>query len=178
MGCGDKRRCSFVTELSPSLKRVASSSAFEHIRRSNSLEVAVVLEALVERLRAVTSRRILIVDDHQANITHVADFLRFKNYNVEVAYDGKQAIEMATEYSPDIILMDIQMPVISGFEAMRILRANEETADIKIIAVTARAAQKDREACLEAGADGYLSKPFKLATLNSTIENMLSISPD
>ena len=82
-----------------------------------------------------------------------------------MAYDGEQALQMANEQLPDVILMDIQMPVISGFDAIKILRGDAKTDGIKIIAVTARATEKDRKLCMDAGADAYLSKPFKLKVL-------------
>ena len=116
---------------------------------------------------------ILIVDDNPANITHVADFLRFQGYEVHVSFDGRQAIEMAVNLSPDLILMDVQMPVMSGFEAMKRLRENDVTASVKVIAVTARASEQDRLACLEAGAIAYLSKPFSLKVLGRLIQDLI-----
>lgn len=158
--------------------RGTSAMGCEHISRFNMLEVALTYGSIDWKDKDVMTRRILIVDDNQANITHVADFLRFKKFEVEVAYDGEQAIEKALECGPDVILMDIQMPGISGFEAIKLLRSNSATAAIKVIAVTARATQRDKEACLQAGADGYLSKPFKLAMLDQKLAEMLAIASD
>ena len=113
----------------------------------------------------MTSRRILIVEDNPANITHVVDFLSFLKHEVHVAFNGKQGVEMAIELQPDVILMDIQMPIMSGFEAISLLRKNEATATKKVIVTTARASEQDRLACLEVGADAYLSKPLSLKEL-------------
>ena len=122
--------------------------------------------------------RILIADDNQDNITHVEHFLKFKEYEVHVAHNGKQAMEMALELSPHVILMDVQMPVMSGLEAMQKLREIEDTKSIKLIALTARASEKDRTACLEAGADAYLSKPFRLKELAKLIEELLGTTTE
>ena len=120
----------------------------------------------------MSSYRVLIVDDHEDNITHVSDFLTFKGCDVSVAQDGEKGVEMALEEDPDVILMDIQMPELSGVDAIRILREKEQTKNAKIIAVTARATEKDRKLCMDAGADAYLSKPFKLKVL---FEKMIEI---
>jgi CheY-like chemotaxis protein len=117
--------------------------------------------------------RILIVDDNPANIPHVADYLRFHGFEVHVASEGRQAIEMAVNLSPDLILMDIQMPEMSGFEAMKLLQGNDATSSLKIVAVTARASEQDRLACLDAGAVAYLSKPFKLKELVTLVQDLV-----
>jgi CheY-like chemotaxis protein len=90
-----------------------------------------------------------------------------------LATDGQQAIDLAKSHRPDLILMDIQMPVINGLEAIKQICQDPNLADIPIIALTALAMVGDREKCLEAGANEYLSKPIKLKALVDTIQNIL-----
>jgi CheY-like chemotaxis protein len=90
-----------------------------------------------------------------------------------LAIDGQQAIDLAKLHHPDLILMDIQMPVIDGMEAIKLIRLNPDLVDIPIIALTALAMTGDRERCLEAGANDYLSKPIKLKQLAATIQQLL-----
>ena len=78
------------------------------------------------------------------------------------AYNGVEAIEAAQQAQPDIILMDLRMPVLDGFEAIRRLKSDPETKDIPIVAVTAQAMKEDKEICLKAGVEGFLTKPIVL----------------
>ena len=116
---------------------------------------------------------ILLAEDNQANITTMADYLLVKGYQVVVARNGAEAIEQAMELQPDLILMDIQMPGMDGLETTRRIRADGELADIPLIALTALAMPGDRERCLEAGANDYLSKPVSLKGLVAAIEALL-----
>jgi len=116
---------------------------------------------------------ILLAEDNQANITTLADYLLVKGYQVVVARNGAEAIGRAMELHPDLILMDIQMPGMDGLEATRRIRADGELADIPIIALTALAMPGDRERCLNAGANDYLSKPVSLKGLVAAIEALL-----
>ncbi len=116
--------------------------------------------------------RILLAEDNEINVATIYDFLEFKGYRVTVAKDGVEAISLA-QNKPDLILMDIQMPRMDGLEASRHIRANEQTADIPIVALTGLAMSGDRERCLEAGADDYLSKPFQLEQLGAILDQYL-----
>lgn len=118
---------------------------------------------------------ILLVEDNEENIVTVADYLTFKQYRVLVARTGVEALELARRLRPDIIVMDIQMPEMDGLEAIQHLRAMEEVAAVPIIALTALAMSGDRERCLAAGADSYLSKPVSLRELAQIIHGYLHV---
>jgi CheY-like chemotaxis protein len=119
---------------------------------------------------------ILLAEDNEANIQTIADFLTFKGYHVIVARNGVEAIDRARELGPALILMDIQMPVMDGLEAIRSLRADPQLADTPIIALTALAMSGDRERCLAAGANDYMAKPVSLKNLLRLIESYLNQS--
>ncbi|PDV98427.1 PAS domain S-box protein [Candidatus Chloroploca asiatica] len=115
---------------------------------------------------------ILLVEDHAMTVMTIKDFLASYGYNVVSAENGLEAIQMAEAITPDLILMDIQMPVMDGLEAMRRLRANVRFANTPIIALTALTMPGDRERCLQAGANAYLSKPVNLKTLLKMIDSI------
>lgn len=116
---------------------------------------------------------ILLADDNNANILTIGEYLESHEYKVVNAHDGLEAIEKAEETNPDFILMDIQMPTMDGLEAMRRLREDPRFKSTPIIALTALAMPGDRERCLEAGANEYMSKPVGLKQLLNTINKML-----
>ena len=115
---------------------------------------------------------VLIVDDTPTNIGHVQDYLEMKGIRVMTASTGKEALAKVEEQMPDLVLMDIQLPDIDGFEVIRRLRKKEATRSLHIIAATAMSMQGDEERCREAGADGYLSKPFRLSGLYELIRSL------
>ena len=117
---------------------------------------------------------ILLAEDNEANIHTFTSYLTAINYRIAIARNGREAVAKAKSDSPDIILMDIQMPSMDGLEAIRLIRADETTAAIPIIALTALAMEGDREKCLEAGANEYLTKPVKLRELFLSIQKLLS----
>jgi PAS domain S-box-containing protein len=117
---------------------------------------------------------ILLAEDNEANISNFTIYLTAINYRLIVANNGQEAIALAKSEKPDIILMDIQMPIMDGLEATRLIRADAEIADIPIIALTALAMENDRERCLEAGANEYISKPVRLRQLAIKIAELLS----
>ncbi len=119
---------------------------------------------------------ILIVEDNEANILVVRDYLMDHGYLVFEARDGSEIISKVQEVSPDIILMDIQMPNVNGFEVTRLLRMDPRFVTIPIIALTAFAMPGDRERCLEAGMNEYLCKPVELRILIKMIERFLRLS--
>jgi two-component system cell cycle response regulator DivK len=116
---------------------------------------------------------ILIVEDNEKNMKLVRDVLQAKGYTTIEAVTGEEGVRLATERKPDLILMDIQLPGINGIEALRVLRANPDTAAIPAVAVTASVMQQDRKHITEAGFDGYLGKPLNLKEFLETVRAML-----
>jgi CheY-like chemotaxis protein len=121
-----------------------------------------------------SSHRILLAEDNEAMLRTISNYLQAKKYAVIVARNGNEAIARTLEEKPDLILMDIQMPVCDGLEAIKRIRANEALNSIPIIALTALAMPGDRERCLQAGANDYLAKPVRLKRLVTTIEQHLT----
>jgi two-component system, cell cycle response regulator DivK len=105
-------------------------------------------------------RTILIVEDNAFNLKLLDDLLRAAGYNTLKATDGKQALRMARQFRPDVILMDIGLPDMSGIDVTREIRASEELRHIPVIAVTAYAAPEDEAAIRRAGCDDYIAKPI------------------
>jgi CheY-like chemotaxis protein/anti-sigma regulatory factor (Ser/Thr protein kinase) len=124
--------------------------------------------------RLIISPLILLAEDNEANIVTFTSYLQAKGYRILSAINGQQAINFAKLHHPDLILMDIQMPVMDGMEAIKLIRLDPNLVNIPIIALTALAMEGDRDRCLAAGANEYLSKPLKLKELTETIQNMLS----
>ncbi len=117
---------------------------------------------------------LLLAEDNESNIETLSNYLVSSGYNLIIARNGIEAIEQTKESNPDLILMDIQMPVLDGLEAIRRLRTYPQLNKIPVIALTALVMLGDRERCLEAGADDYLSKPIGLRQLIETIESHLA----
>ncbi len=120
-----------------------------------------------------TSDLILLAEDNEANINTVSSYLRAKGYRLLLAKNGQEAVALAKSETPELILMDIQMPGMDGIEAIEQIRRNPNLASVPIIALTALAMKGDRERCLAAGANDYLSKPVKLKQLASNIQELL-----
>ena len=116
---------------------------------------------------------ILIVEDNALNVNTIESYLTAKGYRSIVANDGQAAIELTQQHHPDLILMDIQMPGMDGLEAIIKIRQNPQLVAIPIIALTALAMDGDRQKCLRAGANDYLTKPVKLKQLYTTIQQLL-----
>ena len=130
------------------------------------------------QLRAIKQNQsfvILLVEDNLINLTTISDYLEIFGYQILHARDGREAIEIAQANSPDLILMDIQMPVMDGFEAMRRLRQDERFKKTPIFALTALAMPGDLERCIEAGASDYVTKPVRMKDLLSKIKASLRI---
>ena len=117
--------------------------------------------------------RILLVEDNEMNRDMLSRRLARKEYEVLVAVDGKEGVEMAGSEAPDLILMDMSLPVMDGWEATRQLKASPETKAIPIIALTAHAMSGDREKAMEAGCDDYDTKPIELPRLLAKMEDLL-----
>lgn len=118
-------------------------------------------------------KKILLVEDHPANIEMLRMGLEFLGYAVTVAENGKEAVEMAAVELPDLIVMDILLPNLSGLEAASRIRSNPKTKSIPILAATALAMPGDMEKCLESGCDAYIAKPFTPKQLAAAIEKLL-----
>ena len=114
--------------------------------------------------------RVLIVEDHERNMKLFRDVLSAKGYRTLEATSGAQAIELAREHVPDIVLMDIRLPDVDGIDALERLRSDERTSSIPVLAVTAQAMRGDRERFLAAGFDGYVPKPVDIAELTATVK--------
>jgi two-component system, cell cycle response regulator DivK len=112
---------------------------------------------------------VLIVEDNEKNMKLVRDILRAMGYEPLEATTGEQALVVAAESAPSLVLMDIQLPDLDGAEALRRLRSDERTAGIPVLALTAQAMEGDRERFLAAGFDGYLSKPVDIVELLATV---------
>ncbi len=117
---------------------------------------------------------ILLAEDNEANIATLTAYLTALNYRVVIARNGEEAVAMAKAHSPDAIVMDIQMPRMDGLTAIRLIRTDPQIATIPIIALTALVMEGDRERCLEAGANEYLTKPIMFQQLNKAIQQILA----
>ena len=117
--------------------------------------------------------KILLVEDNEMNRDMLSRRLIRKGYEVIMALDGQQAIDLAASEGPDIVLMDMSLPVIDGWEATRRIKADAATRAIPVIALTAHAMSGDRERALEAGCDDYDTKPIELSRLLGKIAILL-----
>jgi CheY-like chemotaxis protein len=117
--------------------------------------------------------KILLVEDNEMNRDMLSRRLERKGFEVVIAVDGQAGIDMAVSASPDIILMDLSLPVIDGWEATRRIKADSATQSIPIIALTAHAMAGDEQKALQAGCDDYDTKPIDLKRLLDKIENLL-----
>jgi len=117
--------------------------------------------------------KILIVEDNEMNRDMLSRRLARRGYQIVLAVDGREGIAMATAESPDLILMDMSLPVVDGWEATRRLKAEPRTRVIPVIGLTAHAMAGDREKVLEAGCDDYDTKPVELPRLLQKIETLL-----
>jgi CheY-like chemotaxis protein len=117
--------------------------------------------------------KILLVEDNEMNQDMLKRRLERKGYEVVTAADGKEAVRMAESQTPDLILMDIRLPVMDGWEAMRRLKILPETQSIPIIALTAHAMAGDMEKCMDAGCDDYDTKPINLPRLLEKMQALL-----
>ena len=118
--------------------------------------------------------KILYVEDNEDNIYMLSKRLARKGYEVIVATDGEQGVDLARSEAPALILMDLTLPVVDGWEATRRLKAASETRDIPVIALTAHAMSDDREKALAAGCDDFDTKPVDLKRLLGKIQALLS----
>ncbi|MEW6163148.1 MAG: response regulator [Nitrospirota bacterium] len=118
-------------------------------------------------------KKILVVDDNQDSRELIVKVLKGKGYQMIEATDGEEALEKAVAERPDLILMDISIPKIDGFEVTRRLKSREEFQNVPIVALTAHAMKGDREKALEAGCEGYISKPINVRELPEQIRSYI-----
>ena len=117
--------------------------------------------------------KVLLVEDNEMNRDMLTRRLERKGYEVVIAVDGQAGIDMASSAGPDIILMDLSLPVVDGWEATRKIKADPSTQSIPVIALTAHAMAGDEQKALAAGCDDYDTKPIELPRLLGKIENLL-----
>jgi CheY-like chemotaxis protein len=147
---------------------VATSVTINHSSTNSQTDEIITHQAQSEQFPLV-----LLAEDNEANISTVSSYLKAKGYRILLAKHGQEAITMARQHHPDLILMDIQMPGMDGLEATKQIRQDSELADTPIVALTALAMPGDRERCLAAGANDYISKPVKLKQLVTVMQQLL-----
>jgi two-component system, cell cycle response regulator DivK len=121
--------------------------------------------------------RILLVEDNEMNRDMLSRRLQRKGYEVFIAVDGEEGVKLAQSVKPDVILMDMSLPRLDGWEASRQLKAMAETQSIGIIALTAHAMAQDKDKALQAGCDDFDTKPVELPRLLEKIESLLARKP-
>jgi len=169
------------TDITSSQHIVANNEILANQENKESYDITTEVDSYEEETEIIlqSDATILLAEDNEANISMISDYLSIKGYQLAIAHDGEEAIEKYEQHKPDIILMDIQMPRMDGLEAIRYIRTKElghDDAPVPIIALTALAMTGDKEKCLAAGADKYLSKPVKLKELMATIEEIRLIN--
>ena len=117
---------------------------------------------------------ILVADDDPDILSIVSMSLETQGYTVHKATNGREAVDLAREHHPDLILMDMMMPIVSGYEAVGELKADASTRDIIIVGLSAKAMATDMERATDAGIDGYITKPFRIAQVLSVVESYLT----
>ena len=122
----------------------------------------------------MSGHRILVVEDNPLNLKLVRDVLTVSGYEVVAAPSGEEGVTLAQTCEPDLVLMDIQLPGIDGYEALRLLRQDPRLGGVPVVAVTAFAMREDQERTAREGFDGYLSKPISVRALPSQVDDFLS----
>ena len=117
---------------------------------------------------------ILVADDDPDILSIVSMSLETQGYTVHTATNGREAVDVAREHHPDLILMDMMMPVLSGYEAVGVLKADATTKDIVIVGLSAKARATDLERATDVGIDGYITQPFRIAQILSVVESYLT----
>ena len=123
-------------------------------------------------------QKILVVEDNELNLKLFCDLLRAHSYAVEPVRDGREALERARAFAPDLVVMDIQMPHISGLELIEQMKADADLRHMPIMAVTAYAAKGDEERIRDAGAEGYVSKPITLMKFIEAVRGLLALAAE
>jgi two-component system cell cycle response regulator DivK len=118
-------------------------------------------------------QKILIVEDNELNLKLFCDLLRAHSFEVEPVRDGRDALDRARAFGPELVIMDIQMPHVSGLELIEQMKAEETLREVPVLAVTAYAARGDEERIRDAGAEGYVSKPISVMRFVEAIRALL-----
>ena len=119
------------------------------------------------------SKKVLVVEDNELNLKLFCDLLRAHDYVPEPVRDGREAVDRARAFAPDLVIMDIQLPNVSGLELIETLKADEQLKPIPIMAVTAYAAKGDEERIRAAGAEAYVSKPISMTRFVESVEALV-----
>ena len=119
------------------------------------------------------AKAILVADDDPDILSIVAMSLETQGYTVYKAANGREAVDLSRAHHPDLILMDMMMPVVSGYEAVTELKADATTRDITIVGLSAKAMATDMERATDVGIDGYITKPFRIAQVLTVVESYL-----
>ena len=122
----------------------------------------------------MTKKKILVVEDEESLLKLQSILLTIRGYTVEGVMDGQAALEAVETMNPDLILLDIMLPKIDGFEVCRQIKANEATRHIPVVMLTAKKSMEDRVMGKQAGADMYITKPYKTSIVIETIQRLLS----
>jgi len=119
------------------------------------------------------TKAILVADDDPDILSIVSMSLEASGYTVHKATNGREAVDLAREHHPDLVLMDMMMPVVSGYEAVKEIKADDDIKDITIVGLSAKAMASDMERASDVGIDGYITKPFRIAQVLSVVEEYL-----
>lgn len=140
------------------------------------LDPAVRMRAIPDRIMMEKKPRILIAEDFEENRTALTLILKYAGFDVIAVENGRQAIEAVRQEEPDLVLMDVTLPVIDGLQATREIRSEEKFERLPIIIVSAHDSDEIRRQAAEAGGSEYISKPFEIAELKKLIEGCLSVN--
>jgi two-component system cell cycle response regulator DivK len=124
------------------------------------------------------AKKIIVVEDNELNLKLFCDLLRAHGYETEAVRDGREAVERTRAFAPDLIIMDIQMPHVSGLELIEQLKADPDLKPIPVMAVTAYAAKGDEERIRDAGAEGYVSKPISVMKFVEAVGGLLAATAE
>jgi len=127
----------------------------------------------MEEIAKGLPKKILVVDDNQDSRELVVKVLKNKGYVMVEAVDGEEAVEKAVAEKPDLILLDISIPKLNGYEVTRVLKSREEFKSIPVVALTAHAMKGDRTKALEAGCEGYITKPINVRELPAQVKSFI-----
>jgi two-component system cell cycle response regulator DivK len=129
--------------------------------------------AIVVSKETPLAKRVLVVEDNELNLKLFCDLLRAHEFETEPVRDGREAVDRARAFAPDLIVMDIQLPYVSGYDLILQIKADETLGRIPIMAVTAYAGREDEERIRAAGADSYVSKPISVARFVEEVNALL-----
>ena len=127
-----------------------------------------------ETMNGIAAKTVLIVEDNELNMKLFHDLLEAHGYNILQSKDGLEALKLARQHRPDLILMDIQLPEVSGLEVTRWIKQDKDLCEIPVIAVTAFAMKGDEEKIRDGGCEAYIAKPISVTSFLETVERFLN----